>query len=348
MRAVEDRLRDALAARAASVDPDDGLAAIEQRVAAVRRRQHMVRIGAVAVAAAVLGGAVLAVATLDDRRQTIEVRPSATTASPEPSTTSVLPASSEPPTTTALPASSEPPATTVITVPAPTATEPNVAPPPPATVTTAPSVTVPPTTLAVTPPTSGPAPSIPSPLPVAVWPAPGAAPFFSARAAALDAALHLVGMAPTAEVVGQARMTGSDTAVVDVRARPTGQVRTHVLTRRTPTGWVVNAVLSDDVILSEPDAMAPVAQTFAVAGQASAFEATIAVETRLLGAAGPAANRAPAMAGANGEIGPFTATTTLPDGVAAGQPAVLVVGVPDMSGDGDFTTAAIVPVVRAG
>lgn len=327
---VEDRLRQALGARAASVEPADGLRAIEHRVTVLRRRRWAARAGALGVAAALVAGGIVVVAGLGDDRETIDVRPTATT-NPAPAPTAVAGPTATPTTVTGPPTST--PATT-------TAVAPTTAGAPVTPVTTAGPVGPVPTTTAVGPVTT------PVTAATGIWPAPGAPPFFSARAAALDAARALIGMAPTAEVVGQARMTGTDTAVVDVRARPGGRARTHVLTRQTPTGWVVEAVTSDDVVLTEPGRGARVRPTFAVSGEATAFEATIAVETRALGATGPAPNRLGTMAGANGEMGRFATVATLPEGVAVGDSAVLVVGVPDMSGEGDLDSAAIVVVVR--
>ena len=77
-RSVEERLREALEARATSVEPGDGLAAIERRLVESRRRRILVRAMVIGASAAAVIIAGVTIAALDDDDVGLEVVPPAT------------------------------------------------------------------------------------------------------------------------------------------------------------------------------------------------------------------------------------------------------------------------------
>ena len=103
-------------------------------------------------------------------------------------------------------------------------------------------------------------------------------------------------------------------------------------------GWVVTGANADQIVVDTPKPHDPVTQPITVSGQGTAFEAQLGVELRPLGSKTVIATGT-AMAGANGEMGPFTTTIAPP---STDQPVVLIVFEADASGEQTYTYATVV------
>lgn len=270
---LEHDLRQALAARAATVvvgradEPSLG-----RRLAQARRRRRN-RLGGAALAIVVVAGALAAVTRSGEARPNV-------VAGPGPSTTIV-----------AEPTTAREPVTASSSVPAP------ILPPAPPTTGTAP-------TLPRTTATTVPRPALP---PEVIWPAPGTTATFTTPAqAATDFARRFLGMGSPTLATPQVR--GSD-ATVELRLGPRGGQPSVVTLRRiTGRGWVVTGCAAPSIQVDQPAPGATIGSPLVVRGRAQAFEGHVDVEVRRDGP-GPPIGQSFGTGGGT-EILPFEATVT--------------------------------------
>lgn len=168
---------------------------------------------------------------------------------------------------------------------------------------------------------------------VAGWPGFVARVFDNPESAALAFATDVLGFADPALEEGT---TEGDEAEYVIHPRPTATVSTRVHLHHTGTdrGWVVTGATSsqgsiDDVHVADDGSIT-------VTGAATAFEATVTVA--LLDLEGNVLAETTTTAGANGELGPYTATV---GPAPSGSPHYVLVGEGDASGEGRFTWAAV-------
>jgi hypothetical protein len=131
---------------------------------------------------------------------------------------------------------------------------------------------------------------------------------------------------------------GPPVANVEVFPNARSNARTTVNTVQTADGWVVTGANADLIVVDTPKPHDPVTQLITVSGQGTAFEGQLGVELRPLESSTVLATGT-AMAGANGEMGPFTTTIGPP---STDQPVVLVVFEGDASGEQTMTYATVV------
>jgi hypothetical protein len=137
----------------------------------------------------------------------------------------------------------------------------------------------------------------------AVFPAPGATTHYTdpvdvARAFATD----YVGFEDP--MVSPYQAGDSRSGEVPVRPDPQGPVTT-VFVRQLGDAWYVLGAATDSIVLSEPAALATVSAPVAVAGESTAFEATVQVQVRQDGTTAPLGEGF-VMGGSMGDMGPFT------------------------------------------
>jgi hypothetical protein len=131
---------------------------------------------------------------------------------------------------------------------------------------------------------------------------------------------------------------GPSVANVEIFPNARSNARTTVNTAESADGWVVTGANADLIVVDTPKSHDPVTQPITVSGQGTAFEAQLGVQLRALGSTNVIATGT-AMAGANGEMGPFTTTVSPPP---TDQPVVLVVFEGDASGEQTMTYATVV------
>jgi hypothetical protein len=131
---------------------------------------------------------------------------------------------------------------------------------------------------------------------------------------------------------------GLPVANVEVFPNARSNARTTVNTVQTSDGWVVTGANADLILVDTPKPHDAVTQLITVSGQGTAFEGQLGVELRPLDSNKVLATGT-AMAGANGEMGPFTTTIGPP---STDQPVVLVVFEGDASGEQTMTYATVV------
>ena len=203
------------------------------------------------------------------------------------------------------------------------------------TTTTSTSTTTTSTTTTTTPVSTGAVPHI--------WPFDSPYQLSTPEAAALSFAREYLGMTnarlgQTVVGVPAAPATGPRVANVEVFPNARGTARTTVITAETSDGWVVTGANADNIVVDTPKPHDPVTQLITVSGRGTAFEAQLGVELRALGSQTPIATGT-AMAGANGEMGPFTTTIGPP---STDKPVVLIVFEGDASGEQTYTYATVV------
>jgi hypothetical protein len=126
---------------------------------------------------------------------------------------------------------------------------------------------------------------------------------------------------------------------VEIFPNMRGNARTVVnVVPQSSSDWVVTGANADQIRVDTPKPHDPVTQLITVSGQGSAFESQLGLELRPLGTKDVIATGT-AMAGANGEIGPFTTTIGPP---STDQPVVLIVFEGDASGEQTYTYATVV------
>jgi hypothetical protein len=103
-------------------------------------------------------------------------------------------------------------------------------------------------------------------------------------------------------------------------------------------GWVVTGANADQIVVDTPKPHDPVTPSITVSGQGTAFEAQLGLELRRFRSKDVVATST-AMAGANGEIGPFSTTIDAP---STNDPFVLVIFEGDTSGEQTYTRASVV------
>ncbi|MDQ3294716.1 MAG: Gmad2 immunoglobulin-like domain-containing protein, partial [Actinomycetota bacterium] len=169
------------------------------------------------------------------------------------------------------------------------------------------------------------------------WPGTSVGGFDSPMEAAMAFATDVLGFAePT--------VTAEGAGEVEVRSRPTAGATTTIAVHDTGArGWVVTGARSPQGRIDTPTAGDAVDLPVTVEGEATAFEATLAV--RLLALDGTTIAATTTMAGANGEVGPFATTIDVGPGAdPAGGPTFVLIGEGDASGEGDLNWAAVVLV----
>lgn len=166
------------------------------------------------------------------------------------------------------------------------------------------------------------------------WPGPTSRHFDTAEAAAQAFVSEVLGFADPA--LADLTQEGAD-AIAEYLPRPTAAIVTSIAMHDTGSarGWVVTAATSTqgtigEVFLDEDRVV--------VTGSATAFEAQVYVA--LLDETGQVLVEGGALAGSNGEIGPFEAVLANP-GVAADY---VLIGEADASGAGRFTWAVMAPL----
>lgn len=154
----------------------------------------------------------------------------------------------------------------------------------------------------------------------AVFPAPGATtrytdPVDVARAFATD----YVGFEDP--MVSPYQAGDSRSGEVPVRPDPQGPVTT-VFVRQLGDAWYVLGAATDSIVLSEPAALATVSSPVSVAGQSTAFEATVQVQVRQDGTTEPLGEGF-VMGGSMGDMGPFTGSIDIATPSASGGAVML-------------------------
>jgi len=176
-----------------------------------------------------------------------------------------------------------------------------------------------------------------------IWPFDSSTTFTTPEDAAHSFAVDYLGMknarlGQTVAGAPAAPATGPRVANVEVFPNARGTARTTVSTAETSDGWVVTGANADNIVVETPKPHDPVTQLITVSGQGTAFEAQLGVELRPVGSTTVLATGT-AMAGANGEMGPFTTTIGPP---STDQPVVLIVFEGDASGEQTYTYATVV------
>jgi hypothetical protein len=152
--------------------------------------------------------------------------------------------------------------------------------------------------------------------------------------------LHMVN-----PVVGAFQQGDSRSGEVEVRPRTNGPVTT-VFVRQlgTDSTWWVLGAATPEIQLTEPAALATISSPVRLAGQSTAFEATVNVSIREDGGATPLAETF-VMGGANGTMGPFAKSVAFS---APTQPAGAIVLYQISSESGHVTEASVIRVKFAG
>ena len=201
-------------------------------------------------------------------------------------------------------------------------------------VTTKPSTTTESSTTTTTSP-EGSQPTIVPMVEPQLWPFTGTSP--SAQTAAGTFAVDYLGM--TLARVG--KTIGDD---VEIFPSANATARTLVRVARRGDGWVVVGAEADQLKINRPAPGSPLTSPLDVAGDGTAFEAQIALELRPIGSTAAVAKTS-AMAGANGEVGPYATTITPP---STDAPLVLLAYEPDASDRGQMIQASVVLLAAAG
>jgi hypothetical protein len=132
---------------------------------------------------------------------------------------------------------------------------------------------------------------------------------------------------------------------IEVFPNDRGTTRTVVrVVEQPPRGWVVFEARADEIQVEKPVRNDPVTSPLTVSGQGTAFEATLAVELRPFGTKDNVFKDI-VMAGANGQMGPFSTSITPP---STDQPLVLVLFESDASGQQEMTKATVIGLTAAG
>jgi hypothetical protein len=175
-----------------------------------------------------------------------------------------------------------------------------------------------------------------------VWPVDSST-FSTPEEAARSFAVDYLGMTnarlgQTIAGVPAGSTTGPRVANVEVFPNERSNARTTVNTAESADGWVVTGASADQIVLDTPKPHDSVSQPITVSGQGTAFEAQLGVQLRAVGSNDVLATGT-AMAGANGEMGPFTTSIDPP---SADEPVVLIVFEGDASGAQTMTYATVV------
>jgi hypothetical protein len=199
------------------------------------------------------------------------------------------------------------------------------------------------TTTTTTSTTSTTATAVPVAVPPHIWPFAPSTTLATPEEAARSFAIDYLGMTDarlgkTIIGVPASPATGPHVANVEVFPNDRGNARTTVNTVEAGTGWVVTGANADLIVVDAPKPHDPVTSLITVSGQGTAFEAQLGVELRPLGSKTLVATGT-AMAGANGEMGPFTTTIGPP---SPDQPVVLIVFEGDASGEQTYTYATVI------
>jgi len=139
----------------------------------------------------------------------------------------------------------------------------------------------------------------------AVWPfASGSTRFHDPVEAARSFAVEYLGF--VAPVVGQFQSSDGRSGEVAVRPQADGPATTVLVRQLTPddTWWVLGAT-TPSLQLSAPAALAAISSPVTLAGQSTAFEATVNVQIRQDGTIDPLGEDV-VMGGSMGEMGPFS------------------------------------------
>lgn len=165
------------------------------------------------------------------------------------------------------------------------------------------------------------------------WPGFVARVFDNPESAAIAFAEDVLGFAEATLAEGT---TEGDEAEYTIHPNPraAASTRVHVHDTGEVRGWVVTGATSSQGSIDEVVSNAN--GTITISGTATAFEATVTVE--VLDLEGNVLEETSAMAGSNGEMGPYTATL---GEFFEGTPAFVLVGAPDESGEGRFVWAAV-------
>lgn len=149
--------------------------------------------------------------------------------------------------------------------------------------------------------------SIQSATSTAVWPmAANATRYQTPEAAAKGFAtdyLHMVG-----PVIGQFQQGDSRSGEVAIRPKASGPVTTVLVRQLTNdrTWWVLGAATAN-ITITEPKTLATITSPVALSGTSTAYEATVNISLRPDDTAKPLVETT-VMGGANGQMGPFSAT----------------------------------------
>ena len=162
------------------------------------------------------------------------------------------------------------------------------------------------------------------------WPGRTARVFDNPEAAALAFATDVLGFPQPA--VAEGTTEGTDGQYI-VHPRPTAGISTTIRVHDTGPvrGWVVTGASSDQGTIDEVEAL----DTFTLSGSATAFEATVTV--LVLDQEGNILAESFTNAGANGELGPYTAE--IPVDPNAGTPFWVMIAESDASGEGRYVWA---------
>lgn len=176
--------------------------------------------------------------------------------------------------------------------------------------------------------------------PTAIWPAADAEPYATDTDAALGFARDFLGM-PGASL---AEDTDAVSGAVGIRPYADRGPTTFVEVDEREAGWVVTGASTEFVIVNDPLPGQSVTTPLIISGSATASEGNINLQARPLGVAAGLASTF-ATAGAQGEMGPFEATLEFQSG---DDVIVVVVFLPDDSGDGEMLAATVLPVALTG
>ncbi len=178
----------------------------------------------------------------------------------------------------------------------------------------------------------------------AVWPFAASSPGFADPvAAARSFAVDYVGFVDP--LVGAFQGGDSQSGEVPVQARDGGSVTTVFVRKFTSaqTWWVLGAS-NPNLRITTPTALATISSPVTVAGQSTAFEATVNVEIRQDDTLVPLGTDF-VMGGSMGELGPFSKAVSFLGPSAASGAVVLETRSPK---DGNVSEASVVRVAFAG
>lgn len=156
----------------------------------------------------------------------------------------------------------------------------------------------------------------------AVWPfADRAQRFDDPVAAARSFAVDYLGFVDP--VLSPFQSGDSRSGEVPIRPRSDGPVTTVFVRQLGPDdNWWVLGSMSPSLLLSAPEVLSVISSPVPLAGQSTAFEATITVEIRQDGTTDPLGSTF-TMGGSMGEMGPFSTTVAFDAPTAAGGAVVL-------------------------
>lgn len=144
-----------------------------------------------------------------------------------------------------------------------------------------------------------------------------------------------------APVMGPFQQGDSRSGEVTVQAKAAGPVTTVIVRQLAPddTWWVLGAS-TPTLQLESPTTLATISSPVTLAGQSTAFEATVNVEIRQDGTTTPLAADI-VMGGSNGQMGPFSKAVTFgPPQASAGAIVVKVLS----AEDGAISEASVIRV----